>query len=113
VPAAVKQIMACERCGSAAETRRGKWCPDCERAFDTWVRRYAADIVWSVMGGGFVLATIGMILPMLGVEWLVPASAAFAGWGTIFGLHRLNARRRRRQFLAGATLPRAYLPAPK
>jgi hypothetical protein len=105
--------MACARCGAEVETRRGKWCPPCELAYDGWVRRYAADIVWVVMGGGFVLGAIGMVLPMLGVDWLVAASAAFAGWGTIFGLHRANQRRRRRQFLAGATLPRAYLPSPK
>ena len=103
----------CGRCGADVATRRGKWCPDCERAYDTWVRRHATDIVWVVMSGGFVLAAIGMVLPILGVDWLVASSAAFAGWGTIFGLHRANQRRRRRQFIAGATLPRAYLPEPK
>ena len=103
--------MACERCGRDAKP--GTWCAECERAYDTWVRRHAADIVWAVLGGGVVLAAVGMILPLLGADWIVAASAAFAGWGTIFGLHRLNARRRRRQFLAGDALPRAYLPAPK
>jgi hypothetical protein len=103
--------MACERCGGDAKP--GRWCADCETAYDTWVRRHAADIVWAVMGGGVMLAAVGMILPLLGADWIVAASAAFAGWGTIFGLHRLNARRRRRQFLAGVALPRAYLPAPK
>jgi hypothetical protein len=105
--------MACKRCGSKdAVTRRGKWCPDCEREYDVWVRRHAADIVWATLGGGFVLAAVGMLLPLLGVEWVVAASAAFAGWGTVIGLHKLNGRRRRRQFLQG-DLPRAYLPAPK
>jgi hypothetical protein len=103
--------MACERCGG--EAKPGKWCAECEGAFDVWVRRHATDIMWSVLGGGLVLAAVGMILPLLGADWIVAASAAFAGWGTIFGLHKLNARRRRRQFLAGVALPRAYLPAPK
>ena len=103
--------MACERCGRDAKP--GKWCADCESAYDTWVRRHAADIVWAVLGGGVVLAAVGMLLPLLGADWIFAASAAFAGWGTIFGLHRINARRRRRQFLAGDALPRAYLPAPK
>ncbi len=104
--------MACTRCGADAETRPGKWCPECERAYDGWVRRYASDIVWTVLGGGVVLAAVGMLLPIFGVDWIVAASAAFAGWGTIFGLHKVNSRRRRRQFLDG-NLPRAYLPAPK
>ena len=105
--------MGCARCNADVVTGRGRWCTDCERGYDTWVRQYAADIIWVVMAGGFVLAGVGMVLPLLGVEWVVAASAAFAGWGTILGLHRLNVRRRRRQYLAGAPLPRAYLPAPK
>ena len=105
--------MACARCGAEIETRRGTWCPDCERAYDAWVRRYATDIVWSVMGGGVVLAFVGLGLPLLGIEWLVAAGAAFAGWGTLFGLYKVAQRHRRRQFLAGVALPRAYLPAPK
>jgi hypothetical protein len=107
--------MTCRRCGAelASTTRRGLWCPECERAYDTWVRRHASDIVWIVLIGGFVLAFVGMLLPVLGVPWLVAASAAFLGWGTILGGARLNSRRRRRQFLDGVALPRAYLPAPK
>jgi hypothetical protein len=105
--------MACARCRAEIETRRGKWCPECERAYDTWVRRHATDIIWVVMSGGVVLGTIGLVLPMLGLDWVVAMSAAIAGWGTILGLARINHRRRRRQFLAGASLPRAYLPAPK
>jgi len=105
--------MACARCEADVVTKSGKWCADCESAYDTWVRRHAADIVWAVLGGGFVLAGVGMVLPLLGVEWIVGASAAFFGWGTIYGIYRVNRRRRRKQFLAGAPLPRAYLPAPK
>ena len=82
-------------------------------ALTTWVRRHASDIVWAGLGGGVVLALFGMVLPLLGVEWLVAAGAAFAGWGTLLGLWRVSRRHRRRQFLAGAPLPRAYLPAPK
>ena len=96
--------------GATAGAGRG-WCGDCERAFDTWVRRYAADIIWSVMGGGVVVALLGMGLPLLGFGSIVAASAAFGGFGTIFGLHRAGQRRRRRQFLAGTALPRAYLPS--
>ena len=44
-------------------------------------------------------------------EWLVAASAIFAGFGTIGGLHYLNQRRRRRQFLRTGDVPRAYLPS--
>ena len=105
--------MPCARCGAAVETPRGKWCPECERAYDTWVRRHATDIVWAVMGGGVVLAFVGLALPLLGLEWIVAAGAAFAGWGTLLGLYKGAQRRRRRQFLAGTALPRAYLPAPK
>jgi len=35
------------------------------------------------------------------------------GWGTMLAAYRWNAKRRRRQFLAGVALPRAYLPAPR
>ncbi len=69
--------------------------------------------MWVVLLGGIVLAATAMILPLLGMEWIVAAFGAFAGWGTILVTHKLNARRRRRQFLAGVALPRAYLPAPK
>jgi|HubBroStandDraft_6_1064221.scaffolds.fasta_scaffold55750_2 hypothetical protein len=104
--------MACPRCGSTELTKHG-WCDACERAYDTWSRRHAADIVWVVLTGGVVLATIGMVLPLLGFEWIVAASAAFMGWGTILGVYGWNAKRRRKQFLRGAALPRAYLTTPK
>lgn len=86
------------------------WCAQCELDYDTWSRRNAADIVWVTLTGGLVLATVGMVLPLLGFEWVVAASAAFMGWGTILGVSRWNGKRRRRQFLRGFALPRAYLP---
>jgi hypothetical protein len=86
------------------------WCAKCELDYDTWSRRNAADIVWVTLTGGFVLAMIGMVLPLLGFEWVVAASAAFMGWGTILVVSRWNGKRRRRQFLRGVALPRAYLP---
>jgi hypothetical protein len=103
--------MACARCGSKeAPAKRAAWCAKCELDYDTWSRRNAADIVWVTLTGGFVLATIGMVLPLLGFEWVIAASAAFMGWGTILGVSRWNGKRRRRQFLRGVALPRAYLP---
>ena len=105
--------MACARCGKDVVTRRGRWCPECERDYDTWIRRHATDIVWVVLGGGVVLGATGMALPFLGAGVLAAAGGALAGWTTILVSAKLNARRRRRQFLAGDALPRAYLPAPK
>jgi len=105
--------MACARCGKDVATKRGKWCAECERDYDTWIRRYASDIIWVVLGGGVVLAAAGMLLPFLGAGVLAAAGGAVAGWTTIGISAKLNQRRRRRQFLAGDALPRAYLPAPK
>ena len=108
--------MACPRCGgetSTATPSRSGWCDDCERAYDSWVRQHATDIVWAVLGGGLVIAFLGVGLPLLGVGALVGATAAFAGSATIFGLYRATQRRRRRQFLDGVALPKAYLPSPK
>ena len=88
------------------------WCKDCELLYDTWVRRYANDIVWQALIGMTIVSVVGVGLPILGVGKLVAAAGAFAGFGAIFGLSRITRRRRRRQFLQ-APLPRAYLPAPK
>ena len=102
--------MTCERCGAeTAEDRR--WCKDCEQAFDGWSRQHAADLVWQVLAGTVVIVGFGMGLPLLGVSWLVAAGGVFAGFGTFVGLHRLNRRRRRQQFLT-AGVPRMYLPGP-
>lgn len=105
--------MACPRCASEVDLVKTGWCRECENAYDTWVRRHATDIVWSALGGGVVLSLLGLGLPLLGVGTLAAVAAAFAGFGTIVGLHRGRQRQRRRQFLDGKALPRAYLPAPK
>lgn len=103
--------MPCQRCGT--DSRAGRWCGPCEALFDQWVRRHAADIVWAVLSGGLVLATVGMVLPLLGigagVGWGMGASAAALGWGTLLSSYKLIQRHRRRQFLSGAEVPRAYL----
>ena len=49
-----------------------------------------------------------VVLPLLGLGPLIAAVGVFGGFGTLYGLHRVNNRRRRRQFLQ-APLPRAYL----
>jgi hypothetical protein len=102
--------MACPRC--QAETDDDKWCVECERSYDTWSRRHASDIIWSLLAGGLIVSTTAVVLPMLGLDWIIAATGVFSGFGTLYGLHRLNRRRRRRQFLRGAAMPRAYLPAP-
>jgi hypothetical protein len=104
--------MRCKRCGKDNQ-RKGWFCAECEAQYDAWSRQHATDIMWVVLGGGVVLAASGMILPFLGFEWFVAAAGALAGWGTILVSSKLNAQRRRKQFLSGAALPRAYLPAPK
>ena len=104
--------MPCVRCNAQPEEplSRAGWCSACEKAYDTWVRRHASDIIWSVMGGGVVIALVGLALPLLGLTNIVAFAAAFAGWGAIFALQYRIQRRRRRQFLGGAAMPRAYLP---
>lgn len=103
----------CGRCGKDEPTKRGKWCKACEHEYDGWVRRHATDIVWVVLGGGVILGTAGVLLPLVGFETFAAAIGVFLGWGTILTASRLNSRRRRRQFLEAPLLPRAYLPAPK
>jgi hypothetical protein len=102
--------MACARCGNPDEGDDRRWCAACEAAYDGWSRRYAADIVWAALTGTVVVVFAGMGLPLLGVSWLAAVTGVFAGFGAFLGLHRLNGRRRRRQFLAGGPVPRAYLP---
>lgn len=108
-PPLLRLIMPCTRCSAECDTADKGWCPDCERAFDTWVRRHASDILWPVLAGMFIITATGMGLPMLGLGWVVATTGVFAGFGTLLGLQRLSQRRRRRQFLQ-APLPRAYLP---
>jgi len=105
--------MACPRCTRDEPLGRSGWCATCERDFDTWSRRHATDILWALMGGGMVVATAAVVLPLLGVMWIVSACGIFAGFATIGGLYTLIRKRRRRQFLSGAAMPRAYLPAGK
>lgn len=101
--------MACPRCAAATDDDR--WCAACERAYDAWSRRHASDIIWSLLAGMLIVSTTAIALPLLGLDWIVAASGVFTGFGTLYGLHRLSRRRRRRQFLAGAAVPRAYLPS--
>jgi hypothetical protein len=105
-------MTACERCGKDAPARRNLWCVDCEVAFHEWKRRHATDVMWVVLASGLLLAAF-MALPILGFPQIIAGIGAITSWGTILGASRLNAKRRRRQFLAGDALPRAYLPAPK
>jgi len=102
--------MACSRCGADEPTNRSGWCATCDRDFDTWSRRHATDILWALLGGGMVVASAAIVLPLLGVTWIVSATGIFAGFGTIIGSYTLIRKRRRRQFLQGAAMPRAYLP---
>jgi hypothetical protein len=104
--------MACPRCQAETEHDDDKWCVACERSYDTWSRRHASDIIWSLLAGGLIVSSTAVVLPMLGLDWIIAATGVFSGFGTLYGLHRLNRRRRRRQFLRGAAMPRAYLPAP-
>jgi hypothetical protein len=101
--------MQCARCQQPCDDER-RWCAECERDYDIWSRRHAADIVWQALGGMVVVMSLGVLLPALGVPMLIALSGVFAGFGTIVGLNRLNRRRRRGQFLRGAAMPRAYLP---
>ena len=102
--------MSCARCQADEPLPKAGWCSACERAYDTWVRQYATDIIWSVLGGGLVLGAVGIGLPLLGLSTIVAFAAAFTGFATIFGLYRLAGHRRRRQFLGGGAMKRAYQP---
>jgi hypothetical protein len=104
-------VTTCPRCAADLGAQRG-WCVDCERQFDSWVRRHASDIVWQSLCGTVVICAVGLGLPILGVGWVTAGIGAFGAFGTIFGLSRLTRRVRRRQFLHAA-LPRAYLAEPK
>src|SRR5258706_5824177 len=100
--------MACPRCGGDEEPQKSRWCLTCERAYDTWVRRHATDIIWAVMGGGTVIAILGLGLPLLGLGSLVCATAGLSDAVTILGIYLASQKRRRRQVLRGVALPRAY-----
>jgi Flp pilus assembly protein TadB len=98
--------MTCARCQAEVGDDR-RWCATCELDYDAWSRRYATDIVYSALGGMVVV----IIVPLLGVPWVWATTAILGGSATILGSYRWNRQRRRRQFLAGAAVPRAYLKA--
>jgi hypothetical protein len=100
--------MACPRCD--VETSERRWCTACERAYDTWSRRHASDILGPVLVGMVIVTSVALVVPLLGVEAIMAGTGVFAGFGALAGLHHLNQRRRRRQFLRGAAMPLAYLP---
>lgn len=102
--------MSCTRCNGDVTTNPKGWCRDCELEYDTWVRRHASDIIWPVLSGMVILCAVALGLPLLGAGYVVATTGVFAGFGTLLGLQRLNARRRRRQFQL-SSLPRAYLPS--
>ena len=102
--------MPCVRCEQDAPLNPKGWCAACDRAYDSWVRRYATDVIWPSLVGMVLVAGIGMGIPLLGISYLVALSGIFVGGGAIAGLYVLNAKRRRKQFLLSGPLPRAYLP---
>jgi hypothetical protein len=87
----------------------GPWCRTCEQQYDTWVRKYAADIIWQTGVGALIAMAIGLGLPLLGLEPIIGIAGVLVGFTTFLGLRRYGKQRRRRQFLADG-LPRAYLP---
>ncbi|HTL34211.1 MAG TPA: hypothetical protein VL326_13870 [Kofleriaceae bacterium] len=105
--------MKCPRCGADLTGKPGKtgpWCIDCEKQYDSWVRKHAADILWQTGVGALVAMAIGLGLPLVGVEPVIGITGVLAGFSTFLGLRSWGKKRRRKQFLAGA-LPRAYLPS--
>lgn len=114
--------MLCDRCGQEIVIGVGRrpdrdplqigsrnLCGPCDAAYDDWSRQHATDIVWEALAGMVVVMGFGVGLPLLGASVLISALGAICGFGTIFGAHHLNMRRRKRQFLT-TTMPRAYLP---
>jgi hypothetical protein len=100
----------CIRCAREEPAPRSDWCEACDRAYDVWSRRHATDILWACLGGGIIVSGVALGLPLLGASLLVALGGVFAGFGTLYGGYRWNRQRRRRQFLGGAAMPRAYLP---
>ncbi|MBA3822240.1 MAG: hypothetical protein H0X17_25365 [Deltaproteobacteria bacterium] len=100
--------MACPRCD--VETVEDRWCAECERAYDTWSRRNASDMIWPVLTAMLIVTAVGVGLPLLGFEFGLAATGVFGGFGALVAMTRANSRRRRKQFVLGAAIPRAYLP---
>ncbi len=101
--------MTCERCGVKLDRATPVWCADCERIYDTWVRQYAADIIWQAGSGAGLAMLIALGLPLLGITPIIGVGGVLLGAGTFLSLRHWGKRRRRRQFLVSG-LPRAYLP---
>jgi hypothetical protein len=101
--------MACPHCAIDENLLASGWCRDCERAFGVWGRRYATDIVSTVLVGMAIVLVGGMGLPLLGFNWLFSVTSILVSFGAMLGLYQFHDRRRRLQFL-DARLPRAYLP---
>ena len=101
--------MTCARCQDDGDVGPTGWCADCEREYDTWVRRHASDILGPVLAAMTIVTVAGMVIPLLGYSMLFATTGVFGGFAALLGLDRVNRRRRRRQFLQ-APLPRAYLP---
>lgn len=100
--------MPCVRCNEAEAVGPIGWCATCDREYDSWVRRYASDLIGPLLAAMTIVSLAGMVMPLLGFNWLFATTGVFGGFGTLYGLTKVNQRRRRRQFLRGA-LPRAYL----
>src|SRR5829696_414640 len=97
--------MSCPRCAADAPG----WCVDCERLYDAWIRRYAADILWQTGTGALVAMIVGLGAPLLGLSPIFGIAGVLVGAATALGLRVAGNARRRRQFLT-SSLPRAYLP---
>lgn len=100
--------MACPHCAIEENLLASGWCRDCERAFGIWGRRYATDMISTVLVGMAIVLVGGMGLPLLGFNWLASAASIFGAFGAMVALYRFHDRRRRRQYLE-SRLPRAYL----
>lgn len=102
--------MGCIRCKQDVALDRHDFCPECAREYDGWIRQYASDIVPPAIAAMVIVLGVGMLVPFLGVSSLIALAGVFTGFGAMVGMFRLHRRRRRRQFLSAASLPRAYLP---
>ena len=49
--------MTCARC--KAEHTVGRWCPECERTYDTWKRQHATDVLVPLFGGMTMIVIFG------------------------------------------------------
>src|ERR1044071_1875511 len=91
--------MQCPRCAAEMTGPGVPWCRDCEKQYDTWVRKRAADIIWQTGLGALVAMAIGLALPLLGLEPIIGIAGVLVGFTTFMGLRTWGKKRRRRQFL--------------